>query len=360
MGHGQGSRQHPELAGAYNSMSNLRKSADKALTPIPVRRRVLQGVCALALGGAGAFAFAADTGDYPTRAIHLFVPFPAGGAVDILGRLLGQHVSEQLGQSVIIENRPGANGNLAMEALVKMPADGYSLMIAGNGLATNGILYPKSKYNMPQDFSAVAYVGYAPLLMVVPADSPFSSLQEVLAAAKAKPGVVTYASAGSGSSAHLGAELLKYTAKVDFTHIPYKGGAPAIVDLVGNRVSFMLLDPAQAMPQLQTKRLRAIAVGSAERITLLPEVPTMASAGFPTLETTVWWGVVGPANIPAPIITKLNAAFNSALRDPTVQQRLTELGVTPQPETANQFDAFLRREIGKWTTVIRSAGIVGD
>ena len=325
-----------------------------------IRRRVILGFSALVLASAGTTAFAADAGDYPARPIHLFVPFPAGGAVDILGRLLGQHLSEQFGQSVIIENRPGANGNVAMEALVKMPGDGYSLMIAGNGLATNGILYPKSKYNMPRDFSPVAYVGYAPLLMVVPAESPYTSLQEVLAAAKAKPGIVTYASAGSGSSAHLGAELLKYTAKVDLTHIPYKGGAPAIVDLVGNRVSFMLLDPAQAMPQLQTQRLRAIAVGSTERISLLPEVPTMASAGFPALETTVWWGIVGPANIPAPIVSKLNQAINKALGDPSIQKRLTELGVTPRPETPDQFDSFLRREIGKWTTVIQSAGIVGD
>ena len=332
------------------------------MQPIPskIRRRVIQGLSALVLACPGAASFAADAGDFPSRPIHLFVPFPAGGAVDILGRLLGQHLSEQFGQNVIIENRPGANGNLAMEALVKMPGDGYSLVIAGNGLATNGILYPKSKYNMPRDISPVAYLGYAPLLMVVPAESPYNSLQEMLAAAKAKPGVVTYASAGSGSSAHLGAELLKYTAKVDLTHIPYKGGAPAIVDLVGNRVSFMLLDPAQAMPQLQTKRLRAIAVGSTERISLLPEVPTMASAGFPALETTVWWGVVGPANIPAPIVGKLNQAINKALVDPSIQKRLTELGVTPQPETTDQFDAFLRREIGKWTTVIQSAGIVGD
>ena len=332
------------------------------MQPIPskIRRRVILGISALVLACPGAASFAADAGDFPSRPIHLFVPFPAGGAVDILGRLLGQHLSEQFGQSVIIENRPGANGNVAMEALVKMPGDGYSLVIAGNGLATNGILYPKSKYNMPRDFSPVAYVGYAPLLMVVPAESPYNSLQELLAAAKAKPGVVTYASAGSGSSAHLGAELLKYTAKVDLTHIPYKGGAPAIVDLVGNRVSFMLLDPAQAMPQLQTKRLRAIAVGSTERISLLPEVPTMASAGFPALETTVWWGVVGPANIPAPIVGKLNQAINKALGDPSIQKRLTELGVTAQPETAQQFDAFLRREIAKWTTVIQSAGIVGD
>ena len=328
--------------------------------PSEIRRRVILGFSALVLACAGTTAFAADAGDYPARPIHLFVPFPAGGAVDILGRLLGQHLSEQFGQSVIIENRPGANGNVATEALVKMPGDGYALMIAGNGLATNGILYPKSKYNMPRDFSPVAYVGYAPLLMVVPADSPYSSLQEVLAAAKAMPGIVTYASAGGGSSAHLGAELLKYTAKVDLTHIPYKGGAPAIVDLVGNRVSFMLLDPAQAMPQLQTKRLRAIAVGSTERISLLPEVPTMASAGFPALETTVWWGVVGPANIPAPIVAKLNQAINKALLDPSIQQRLTELGVTAQPETPGQFDAFLRREIDKWTTVIKSASIVGD
>ena len=316
--------------------------------------------CGLCLLTVCSITHAAEADNYPQKPIHLIVPFPPGGAVDILGRLLGQHLSEQFNQSVVIDNRPGANGNLAMEALVKLPADGYSLLIAGNGLATNGILYPKSTYNMPRDFSAIGYVGQAPLIMVVSKNSPYQSVQEIVAAARKAPGVLTYASAGNGSSAHLGAELLKYTAKIDLTHIAYKGGAPAMIDLVGDRVTLMLLDPAQVMPQLKAERLRAIAVGTTKRVALLPEVQTMEEAGYPKLETTVWWGVVGPANIPEFIVNKLNAGLNRALADPLTAAKLSELGVTSKPGTSTEFKSFLLDEMSKWSTVVKSAEIRGD
>ena len=298
--------------------------------------------------------------DYPNKPIHLIIPFPPGGAVDILGRLIGQSLSEQFNQSVIIENRPGANGNIAMEALAKMPADGYSLLIGGNGIATNSLLYPKSTYRMPQDFSTIGYVGRAPLIMVVPDQAPYQSLGDVIAAAKKNPGAVTFASAGSGSSAHLGAELLSYATKIELTHIAYKGGAPAIVDLVGNRVSFMLLDLAQALPQLQTGRLRAIVVGTPEKLDVLPKVPSMTDAGYPQIEATVWWGLIGPANIPEAIANKINAGLNRALTDPAIVKKLTEFGVTPKPGTIQQFHSYILSEINKWSEVMKNVKIKDD
>ncbi len=320
----------------------------------------IAGVAACAAGMATPAFAAGPVEDYPDKPIRLVVPFPAGGAVDILARLIGQQVSEQMGQPVVVDNRPGANGNLATEAMAKSPGDGYNLLIAGNGLATNTALYPKASYDMVHDLAPVAYIGYAPLIMVVPADSKARSLQDVIAQAKKAPDSVTFASAGNGSAAHLGSELLKYTAKVDMLHVPYRGGAPAIVDLIGNRVSFMLLDPPQSMPHIRSGKLRAVVVGSPKRFDLLPDVLTTAEAGYPKLETTVWWGIVAPSKTPAPIVARLNAEINKALMVPAVRSRLADLGVTPQPESVRQFDGYLRGEIAKWITVVKGAGIQGD
>ncbi len=328
------------------------------------RRALSLAFIAFAAVCAGVFAgpsFAAPSVDnYPSKPIRLVVPFPAGGAVDILARLIGQQLTLQMGQPVIVENRPGANGNVATEAMAKAPADGYNLLIAGNGLATNTALYPDAGYDMMRDLAPVAYVGYAPLIMVVPAESRAHSLQDIIDQARKTPGSVTFASAGNGSAAHLGSELLNFTAKIDMLHVPYKGGAPAIVDLIGNRVSFMLLDPPQSMPQIRSGKLRALVVGSPKRFDLLPDVPTTAEAGYPQLETTVWWGVVAPAGTPAPIVAKLNAEIDKALKLPAVDGRLADLGVTPQPESVTQFDGYLRSEIAKWQAVVKRAGIRGD
>ena len=281
----------------------------------------------LLTGGLAVFFISANcsaaTGDdYPNKPIHLIIPFPPGGAVDILGRLIGQS--------------------------------------GGNGIATNSLLYPSSTYRMPQDFSTIGYVGRAPLIMVVPEQAPYQSLGDVITAAKKNPGAVTFASAGSGSSAHLGAELLSYATKIELTHIAYKGGAPAIVDLVGNRVSFMLLDLAQALPQLQTGRLRAIVVGTPEKLDVLPKVPSMTDAGYPQIEATVWWGLIGPANIPEAIANKINAGLNRALTDTAIVKKLTEFGVTPKPGTTQQFRSFILSEINKWSAVMKNVKMKED
>lgn len=303
----------------------------------------------------------AQANDFPNKPIRLVVAFPPGGGVDILARLIGQRLQEQMGQSIVVENRPGANGNLATEAVARSgSADGYTLLMSGNGLATNPALYPAANYNMMRDLAPVAFVGYAPLMLVVPAKSPYKSVKDIIAQAKSAPGMVTYASAGNGSAAHLSTELLKHTAQVDILHVPYKGGPPAIIDLIGDRVAMMLLDPGQAMPHVKSGKLRLIGVSSAKRAPLVPDVPTIAEAGYPKYEATVWWGIVTPSKTPPEIVAKLNAEINKALAHPTLQAQLAEISVVTQPMSPHEFGTYLRNEIDKWATVVKAGGLKGD
>jgi tripartite-type tricarboxylate transporter receptor subunit TctC len=322
-----------------------------------IRLRSFLSAIALYLGFALAPAAAQD---FPAKPLRMVVPFPPGGAVDILGRIIGERMAEQLGQPVLVENRPGANGNVAAEAVGRSPADGYTMLIAGNGLATNTALYPNSPVKMLTDFAPVAWVGYAPLIMVTAAAFPAKTMKEVIDMAKAEPGKISYASAGSGSSAHLGAELLKSMTQTDMLHVPYKGGAPAIVDLIGGRVTFMLLDPPQSLPHIKSQRLKPLVVGSPARFALLPNVPTTAEAGYPDLEATVWWGVVVPAKTPREVVLRLNAEINKALAHPRVKEKLAELGVTTEARTPDQFGAYLRRETERWVELVKRVGIQAD
>jgi tripartite-type tricarboxylate transporter receptor subunit TctC len=303
---------------------------------------------------------AEDASAYPARPITFVVPFAAGGALDILARLLAERLTAQTHQSVVVDNKPGANGNLAMDYVAHAQPDGYTIMIGSNGLATNTALYPKLPFSITGDLAPVAYVGYAPLLLLVPAASPFTSVKGVVDAARSAPGTLTFASAGGGSSGHLAAEMLKDVAKVDITHVPYKGGAPALVDLMAGRVTFMLLDTAQAMPHLKAGRLRALAVGGPHRVAALPEVPTLAEAGFGSVDAAVWWGIVVPAKTPAAVIAKLNNEIDTALTTPSVKARLGELGVTSDPGSPEQFARYWHEQNDKWTKTIQRARIQLD
>src|SRR4029453_8443145 len=226
-------------------------------------------------------AFGAHAQAYPDKLVKIIVPYAAGGAVDNVARRVGQPLSESLKQPVVIDNRPGAGGNIGMEAVAKGPPDGYTLLMASNAIATNNALFPKLTFDGRRDFTPVAKIGYAPLVIVVPAASPAKSLKDLLAMAKAEPGKLTYATAGNGSSGHLAGELLKSSAKIDVTHVPYKGGAPAIPDLVGDRISFMPINAVEVLNHIKSGRLRALAVASDTRFALLPDVPTVAEAGLP-------------------------------------------------------------------------------
>ncbi len=310
--------------------------------------------------GAAVIPVTAQAQAYPNRPIKIVVPYAAGGAVDIVARIVGQVLAEQLRQPVIVDNRPGASANIGMEAVAKAPADGYTLLMASNGLTTNMSLFPDLAFDGRRDFAPIARIGYAPLVIVVPASSPAKSLKDLIAMAKAKPGELAYGTAGNGSSGHLAGESLKSLAGIDVLHVPYKGGAPAVTDLLGERLSFMPINPLEVISFIQAGRLRVLAVGSDKRVPLLPDAPTVAEAGVPGFEATVWWGLVAPARTPMDIVMKLNLETNKALHDPAIVKKLADLGVVTTPGSPDDFAQFIAKQTELWSTVIKKAGIRPD
>jgi tripartite-type tricarboxylate transporter receptor subunit TctC len=305
-------------------------------------------------------ATTASAQSFPAKPLHIVVPFAPGGAVDTIARVIGQRMSEQMGQPVIVENHPGASANIGAELVARAAPDGYTLLLGANGLATNMTLFPNLSFNALRDFAPIGRVGYAPVVLVTPTAFPAKSLKELLTMAKEQPGKLTYASAGNGSSNHLAGEMLKTAAGIDVLHVPYKGGAPALTDLIGGRISYMLLNPVEVLPHIKSQRLRALAVASDKRIAILPDVPTVSEAGLPGYEASVWWGLVAPAKTPHEVIVKLNTEMNKAMADPTVRDRLTELGVVFSPGTPEQFGTFLKAEVDKWARVIKASNIQAD
>lgn len=323
-----------------------------------VRARDVLGV--LLLGTALLTPLTVQAQPYPTRLIKIIVPYAAGGAVDIVARTIGQPLAEALKQPVIVDNRPGASANIGMEMAAKAAPDGYVLLMASNGIATNMALFPNLTFDGRRDFAPIAKIGYAPLVIVVPVSSPVKSLKDLIAMAKAEPGKLTYASAGNGSSGHLAGELLKSTAKIDVLHVPYKGGAPAITDLLGERISFMPINPVEVMAHIRGGRLRALAVASDKRFPLLSDMPTVTEAGLSGYEASVWWGLVAPAKTPPEIVQQLNAEINKALANPANANKLSELGVVVTPGTPDQFAAFIKSQTELWSGVVKIAGIKPD
>ena len=297
---------------------------------------------------------------YPNKPVRIIVPFAAGGAVDVVARAVGQRMSEQMGSPVIVENKPGASANLGAELVAKAAPDGYTVLMGANGLATNMTLFRNLGFDTAKDFAPVARVGYAPLVLVVEASSPAKTLTDLIALAKAQPGVLNYGSAGNGGSGHLATELLKITTRIDVLHVPYKGGAPAMTDLLGGRLSFMLNNPLEVIANIKSGRLRAIAVANPRRIAMLPDVPTFAEAGVTGYDASVWWGVVAPAKTPKDIVAKLSGEVQKALEDEGVKEKLSNLGAVIDPAGPEQFGRFLRDEIEKWAQVIKASGIHAD
>ncbi len=297
---------------------------------------------------------------FPSKPIHIIVPFAAGGAVDVVSRAVGQQMSLQMGVPFVIDNKPGASANLGADFVAKAPADGYTVLMGANGLATNGALLAKMPFDALRDFAPVARIGYAPLVLVVNPTSRARTLAELIALAKAQPGKLNYGSAGNGSSGHLASELFKTRAGIDVLHIPYKGGSLAITDLLGDRLSFMVINPLEAIPHVRSQRLLPLAVASDKRIALMPEVRTFTEAGLPGFEASVWWGMVAPAATPREVLAKLSAEMLKALADPGVREKLNNVGATVEPQDAAEFGRFLKVEIDKWSGVIKAAGIRAD
>ena len=299
----------------------------------------------------------ANAQSYPAKPIHIVVPFSAAGAVDTVARAIGERLSAQLGQPVVIDNKPGANANIGADAVAKAAPDGYTLLVGANGLATNMTLFRNLPFNTLKDFAPITLIGHAPLVLVTASNSPIRSLQELIATGRADKRALTYASAGTGGSGHLAGALLSSVGDFQALHVPYKGGAPALVDLIAGRTSFMLLNPLEVIPHVRSGRLRALAVSDAQRLALLPDVPTMAEAGLPGFEASVWWALLAPAGTPPEIVAKLNAETHKALADPQVRAHLQSLGAVITPSTPEQLGAFLQTEVTKWERVIKAANV---
>jgi tripartite-type tricarboxylate transporter receptor subunit TctC len=297
---------------------------------------------------------------FPARPVHILVPFAPGGAVDIVARTLGDELSSRWGRAVVVENRPGAGGVVASEAVAKAAPDGYTLIIVATGHALNPHLYAKLPYDSFKDFTPLSLIGTSPNMLLVRADSPIKTLADLLAAARERPGQISYGHAGNGTSPHLAGELLKYMAKIDITPIPYKGGAPALTDLIGGHIPMTFNNIPESIAQIRAGSVRPLGMTTATRSPVLPDVPTIAESGVPGFDTGVWWGLLGPGGLPTDIKAKLARDCSEAVNTPTVKARLLALGATPIGSTSEDFAALIRSDYEKWGPIIKAAGIRGE
>jgi len=296
---------------------------------------------------------------FPTKPVHIYVPYPAGGAVDVLARTLGDVVSRQWGQGVVVENRPGAGGVVASQALAAAAPDGYTLIVVASGHPTNPFLYEKLPYDTFKDFTPISLLASSPNILLVKADSPFKTVADVIAQARAKSGSLAYGHAGNGTSTHLAGELLKNLAKIDINAIPYKGGSPAINDLLGGQIPMSFNNGPESVGQLAAGSVRALAVTTASRASFLPDVPSMSET-VPGYDTEVWWGLLGPAGMPPDLVEKLSHDFVAALNTDAVKQRLGKLGASPIGSSPKAFDAKIHADYEKWGPIIKAAGMKAE
>ena len=317
------------------------------------------GIAAIVVAMLTSLGLASAQTEFPTKPVHIFVPYAAGGGVDILARTLGDVVSHQWGQTVVVENRPGAGGVVASQALIQAPPDGYALIVVASGHATNPFLYPKIPYDTFRDFTPISLLASSPNILLVRADSPFKNLSDVIAEAKAKPGSLSFAHAGTGTSTHLAGELLKVLAKIDIEAIPYKGGAPAINDLLGGQIPLSFNNGPESVGQIEAGTVRALAVTTAGRASFLPDVPSMSET-VPGYDTEVWWGLIGPAGMPRDLVEKISRDFVAALKTDAVKERLAKLGASLIGSTPQAFDAKVHADYDKWGPIIQAAGIKAE
>ena len=304
---------------------------------------------------------AAQAPSYPSRPIRWIVPYPPGGSTDTYSRILGVKLGELLGRQIVMDNRAGAAGSVGAEIAAKAPADGYTLVLGQDSNMVVGQAARATKnFDALTDFAPISLVVRTPQVIVVNDSSPFATLKDLVAAAKAKPGALTYASAGVGGSSHVTGAFLNMAAGMDTLHVPYKGGAPGMLDLRAGRVSYMVTSMVSSMPFVRDGRARLLATTGAQRSHLFPNVPTVAEAGYPGFDSTLWHGVLAPAKVPREIVVRLNQEIVKVLAMPDVQKLLMAEGGTASPSTPEEFAAFLRTETAKWTKVIKQAGITLD
>jgi tripartite-type tricarboxylate transporter receptor subunit TctC len=317
---------------------------------------ILIAACAVAAGS----SFAQGT-TWPQKPITYIVPFPPGGTTDILARTIALKLGPALGTTIVVENKPGAGGNIGSDFVAKAKPDGYTIL--GGTISSHAInpsIYKTMPYDALKSFQPITLIGTNANVLVVSAGSPFKSVQDVIAAAKAKPGTISFASAGNGTSQHLSGELFKSLAGIQMEHVPYKGSGPAIQDVMAGHVPMMFDTTVVAAPHIQSGKLRALAVTSAKRVKSLPNVPTMVEAGVPGYDLVSWQGVFAPAGTPKDVVQRLNAELVKILKQPDVRERFESLGLEPVGNTPEEFAAFQKAEVAKWAKVVKDAKITAD
>jgi len=312
--------------------------------------------CALLLAG----AFSAAAQDYPSKPIRFVLPFPPGGGTDTLARIVGQKLGQDFGQTIVMDNRPGAGANIGADIAAHAPADGYTLLMGNVAHAVNVTLYRKLGYDLVKDFAPITLLASTPNILVVHPSVAAKSVQELIALAKSKPGQLNYASSGSGSSSHLAGELFKTMTGVNLVHVPYKGGGPAVTSLIAGETVVGFATAPSVLPHVKSGKLRALAVTSAKRSAAAAELPTIAESGVPGYEANTWYGVLAPRGTPAAIIARLNGEFIAIMQSPEIRERIAPLGYEPDTGTPQQFAAYIKSEIAKWGKVVKAAGIHAD
>lgn len=319
----------------------------------------LAGV-AMAAGVASGAMAQSPAQNYPNKPIHIVVTFTSGGAPDILARLIGERLSAAWGQPVIVDNKPGAGGNIGADFVAKSAPDGYNIVVGTVGThAINGALYSKMPYDMVKDFAPITLLASTPNMLVVHNDVPAKNLQEFIALGK-KEGKMTFASSGSGTSIHVSGELFKTLTGIDMTHVPYKGRASALPDLLGGRVTMMFDNMPSSLPLVREGKLRALGVTSAKRAAAAPDIPTIAEQGLPGFEAVSWFALYAPANTPKPIVDKLQAEVSKILKSPEASKRLSDIGLEPIGSTPEELAAYQKTEITKWAKVVKDSGAKAD
>jgi tripartite-type tricarboxylate transporter receptor subunit TctC len=323
----------------------------------PFLRRAASACLVAALAFAAPLAAAQQ---YPARTIRVVVPFPPGAFNDTLGRLLAQEFQKSWGQPAIVENRPGAGSAIGADLVAKSPADGYTLLIVAFPFALINSLHARMGMDVTRDFAPIAWCGATPNILVVNPSVPANSVGELLALARAKPGTLNYASTGTGSSNHLSMELFKSMTNTDIVHVPYKGSAPAVTDLLGGQINIMFDNTPNVLPHIRAGKMRALGVTTLNRSSFTPELPTVAESGVPGYEVTAWFGMVAPAGTPKDVVAKLNAEVNRVLALPETKERFLKAGVEPTGGSPEEFARHIRTEVTKWAKVVKDADIKAD
>jgi tripartite-type tricarboxylate transporter receptor subunit TctC len=306
---------------------------------------------------AGLSACAAGAQNYPTKPVRVVVSFPAGAGVDIVARTITPRLTEAFGQQFVVDNRAGASGNLGSEIAAHAAPDGYTLLFTPASVASSQALYPKLGYNLERDLVPISIIASAPFVLVVHPSLPVKNVKDLIAMAKAKPGLLLYASTGNGGSPHLASELFKMQAKIDIVHIPYKGTPPAVTDLIAGQVSMMFANTLSVLPYVNSGRLRALAISSAKRSAAAPALPTIAESGMPGFEASTWFGMLAPTGTPRDIVARLTAELRKIVQNRSVADALIAQGADPIGSTAEEFQARIRADIDKWTRTIKAAGV---